>query len=158
MRFVLKAHEYVPELSQRFSPQEQERMRYWHALPDDWQNMDYREFLKVRRELIASVIQDGYKLLSKDGEGNTTEIRIPIAELLAEGETTTIELKSTLRTNLHTGEKDPRMEMSVLKTIAAFLNTNGGSLVIGLADDGSPVGIEEDKFPNKDKCTCTWLT
>jgi len=133
-------------------------MRYWHALPDDWQNMDYREFLKVRRELIASVIQDGYKLLSKDGEGNTTEIRIPIAELLAEGETTTIELKSTLRTNLHTGEKDPRMEMSVLKTIAAFLNTNGGSLVIGLADDGSPVGIEEDKFPNKDKCTCTWLT
>lgn len=143
--------EYVPELSKRFSPQEMERMRYWHSLPEGWQDMDYREFLKVRRELMSGIIQDGYKLLAKDGEGATREVRVSIADLLAEGETTTIEFKSTLRTNLHTGEKDQRMEMSVLKTIAAFLNTNGGSLVIGLADDGSPVGIEEDKFPNEDK-------
>lgn len=79
------------------------------------------------------------------------EVKIPVSDLIPQGETTTIELKSTLRTNLHTSEKDPRMETSVLKTIAAFLNSHGGTLVIGLADDGSPVGIEADKFENEDK-------
>jgi len=38
-----------------------------------------------------------------------------------------------------------------LRTIAGFLNTKGGTLVVGVADDGSPVGIEVDQFPNEDK-------
>jgi predicted HTH transcriptional regulator len=56
-----------------------------------------------------------------------------------------------LRINLHTGEKDSKMELAVLKTLAAFLNMNGGTLVVGVADDGEPVGIEADKFPDEDK-------
>ncbi|MDQ7788762.1 MAG: ATP-binding protein [Clostridia bacterium] len=43
------------------------------------------------------------------------------------------------------------MEQAVLKTIAGFLNTNGGKLVIGVSDDGTPVGIQADGFPNEDK-------
>ena len=39
----------------------------------------------------------------------------------------------------------------VLKTIVAFCNTKGGELLIGVADDGSIVGIEHDLFPNEDK-------
>jgi len=39
----------------------------------------------------------------------------------------------------------------VLKTIAAFLNTEGGDLLIGVADDGSVVGIENDQLENDDK-------
>ncbi len=45
---------------------------------------------------------------------------MPVADLVDQGETTTVEFKSTLRINLHTGEKDPRMELSVLKTLAAL--------------------------------------
>ena len=71
--------------------------------------------------------------------------------MIVTGESESIEFKSTLRKNLHTGEHDPRMENAVLKTIAGFLNTNGGTLIIGVSDDGSPVGIEEDGFPNEDK-------
>jgi predicted HTH transcriptional regulator len=67
------------------------------------------------------------------------------------GESEAVEFKSTLRTNLHTGNKDPRMELSALKTLAGFLNTNGGMLVIGVSDDGSPVGIQADDFENEDK-------
>jgi hypothetical protein len=142
--------EYVPELSERFTPQEMDRMRYWHALPDGWENLNFHDFLKLRRELMAGVIQDAYKLLAKNGK-SPEEIKFSVADLIAQGETTTVEFKSTLRTNLHTGEKDPRMEMSVLMTIAAFLNSHGGTLVIGMADDGNPVGIEVDKFDNEDK-------
>ena len=42
------------------------------------------------------------------------------------------------------------MELGVLKTLAGFLNTNGGRLIIGVADDGTHVGVEVDRFPNED--------
>lgn len=142
--------EYLPVLSQRFSSKDMEQMRYWHALPDGWEKMDYKDFLKQRRELVAKVIADAYELLAKDGPAKTVEV-VSIAELVAQGESTSTELKGTLRTNLHTGEKDPRMEMGVLKTIAAFLNSHGGLLVVGVLDDGNPVGVEADKFENDDK-------
>ena len=72
-------------------------------------------------------------------------------ELIEEGETTRCEFKSTLRVNLHTNEKDKKMELMVLKTIAAFLNTHGGHVIIGVNDDGEALGLENDKFPNEDK-------
>lgn len=34
---------------------------------------------------------------------------------------------------------------AVLKAIAAFLNTEGGDLLIGVADDGSIAGIDQDR-------------
>ncbi len=43
------------------------------------------------------------------------------------------------------------MELAVLKTLAGFLNTNGGRLVIGVRDDGTPLGIEADQFESEDK-------
>ena len=39
----------------------------------------------------------------------------------------------------------------MLKTIAAFLNSGGGTLVIGVMDDGDPVGLEIDSFSSEDK-------
>jgi len=38
-----------------------------------------------------------------------------------------------------------------LKAIVAFCNSAGGELLIGVADDGSIVGIEHDGFSNEDK-------
>ncbi len=46
---------------------------------------------------------------------------------------------------------DKAVTHAVLKTIAAFLNTEGGDLLIGVADDGSLVGIERDQLDNDDK-------
>ena len=62
-----------------------------------------------------------------------------------------MEFKSTLRTNLKTGEKDKRMEKAVLKSITAFLNSDGGTLLVGVADDGTILGIDEESFDNRDK-------
>ncbi len=74
-----------------------------------------------------------------------------IKKAIKGGENEKVEYKSTLRTNLSTGEKDTRMEKSVLKTIVAFLNSNGGTLLIGVADDGTIIGIDEASFDNRDK-------
>lgn len=143
--------EYVPLLKERFTEAEISRMYHHHALPDNWELMEYQAFLERRRELMAQVIAEGYRTLVEGPSEDTAEQPFDVGALIEAGESEAIEFKSTLRINLHTGEQDKRMETSALKTLAGFLNTNGGSLVIGISDDGSPVGIEADKFPNEDK-------
>lgn len=74
----------------------------------------------------------------------TRSERPTAAELIGAGESDRLEFKSTARVNLRTGEKDPRMEQVILKTVAAFLNADGGTLLIGVADDGTPLGLAPD--------------
>lgn len=144
--------EYLPQMKGRHSQNELDRMYRHHALPDNWEHLEYRDFLEKRRELIAQVIAEGYATLIAteiDEDAGTTDF--DLSQLVMNGESEAVEFKSTLRTNLHTSNKDPRMELAVLKTLAGFLNTNGGTLIIGISDDGSPVGIESDGFSNEDK-------
>jgi serine/threonine protein kinase len=90
--------------------------------------------------------------------------RAGLSRLLRAEESTVLEFKSTLRTPV--GPADPvqkmgrkelekALEHSVLKSIAALLNTNGGTLVIGVADDRSIVGIETD-FPRTQDSKDGW--
>jgi len=73
-------------------------------------------------------------------------------ELIKRGESKTLEFKSTLRWNLKEDRQDDKgVTHGVLKTIAAFLNTEGGDLLVGVADDGSIVGIERDRLESDDK-------
>lgn len=142
---------YLPALKARFNADELSRMYHWHALPDNWEQMEYRAFLEKRRDLMAQIIAKGYQSLTTGPEEEQACQDFDLSKVIMNGESEALEFKATLRTNLHTGNKDPRMELSVLKTIAGFLNTSGGTLVIGLSDDHAPVGIEADGFPNEDK-------
>lgn len=142
---------YVPQHSARFGHAELEEMRHHHALPTGWTQMNYRDFLEQRRELMAQVTRKGYELLAFGPQNAMADTPFDLTILVDTGESDAVEFKSTLRTNLHTRSKDTRMENTVLKTIAGFLNTNGGTLVVGISDDGSPVGLEPDSFPNEDK-------
>ncbi|MGI8530711.1 MAG: type I restriction-modification system subunit M N-terminal domain-containing protein, partial [Geodermatophilaceae bacterium] len=55
------------------------------------------------------------------------------------------EYKSTLRTGAESGEVIKALETACLKTIAAFANSrDGGTLLIGVADDGSVHGLASD--------------
>lgn len=73
-------------------------------------------------------------------------------ELIKQGESKTLEFKSTLRWNLKEDRQDDRLiTHAVLKTVAAFLNTEGGDLLLGVADDRTIVGVEKDRLENDDK-------
>ena len=143
--------DYLPQLRERFTEAELTRMYYCHALPENWEQMEYKAFLEKRREMMAEIIRAGYQTLTvgPEPEASTEEFNLPA--VIGNGESEAVEFKSTLRINLHTGEADKRMELSALKTLAGFLNTNGGTLIVGVSDDGTPIGIEADKFPNEDK-------
>ncbi len=68
----------------------------------------------------------------------------PIAEVIADGESATVEFKSTARVNTHTGARDDKMELAIARTVAGFLNGDGGVLIIGVDDAGRAVGLAKD--------------
>lgn len=63
---------------------------------------------------------------------------------IVQGESAWLEFKSTACRNLHTREKDVRIRDAVVKTVSAFLNGDGGTLLVGVGDKGNIVGIEQD--------------
>ena len=55
--------EYWPEMLKYIPSSEREKHLYWHALPNNWESMEYDKFLISRRQLIAKVIQEGFRKL-----------------------------------------------------------------------------------------------
>jgi hypothetical protein len=119
---------------------------------DLWNIENYETFLDERRKLIAQSINEYMESLSDSPEGGTIrEEHLPAATIIAQGENATVEFKSTIRWNIRAGRNDDEIQHSVLKTIAAFLNTDGGTLIIGVNDTGNPLGLDNDRFENDDK-------
>ena len=79
---------------------------------------------------------------------------IEVSDLIAKGEGNKTEFKSTFFvdrkkyqkvTGLQAKDyKSDEVQLSALKTIAAYLNSDGGTLLVGVADDGDPCGIALD--------------
>ena len=108
----------------------------------------YREQKKLEQQTrdLKAQLSGGFQELTED----------ELEQLLAQGEGEHVEFKSTLRWNLHTNKPDKRIENNCLKTVAAFLNSAGGVLLVGVDDDGNPVGCESDQFDNEDKLLLHW--
>lgn len=106
-----------------------------------WKVEMYQDFLEKRRELIACKINEFMSALIVEAEVVHEK---PIIELIALGESATLEFKSTLQWDVLQDRVSKDLRYSVLRTIAAFLNTNGGTLLIGVEDDGKVFGLYKD--------------
>jgi hypothetical protein len=133
--------EYWPVMSELVAPERLKRQVELHALPVGWEQLDYATFLDRRRSLIAKVVRAGFATLwgetAPPADGS-------IDYLLESGESQTVEFKSTARWNLHTSQPDRKLEHVIVKTVCGFLNAEGGSLLIGVDDDGQPLGLDDD--------------
>lgn len=104
-----------------------------------------------------SALFDAYKDWTTERESKRKEVserpemKLTPKELIKIGENKGVEFKSTLRWDTFQNKKDKRVTFAILKTLAAFLNTEGGVLLIGVADDGEILGTELDQFENDDK-------
>jgi hypothetical protein len=108
------------------------------------ENSSRIDFEKVKDEALSAV--EYVTLIKQDAPGAPD-----LHDLLKNGENYNVEYKSTLRMNLKSGKKDVNIEHASLKTIAGFLNSSGGVLLIGVKDDSSIEGIETDDFDNEDR-------
>ena len=125
------------------------------CIPEDenlWKVENYREFLQARRDLLTENLNDFLNNISVKDEKIITEI--DLEEIIQSGEHSYLEFKSTMRWNTEYGKVDKKMEEIILKSISAFSNGDGGKLLIGVADNGEILGLEEDynslKEGNKD--------
>ena len=104
-----------------------------------------------RAEIMPAGFLYAEKLDNEIIESNINSVSKPLDEIVKDGEGVQVEFKSTLRKNLHTGKHDEDIKMECLRTIAAFMNSDGGVLIVGVNNDGIPLGIDNDDFTNEDK-------
>jgi len=64
--------------------------------------------------------------------------------IISKGENDLIEFKSSLRWDYRQSKMNKILENVIIKTISAFLNTEGGLLFIGVDDDGNALGLDYD--------------
>jgi hypothetical protein len=109
-------------------------------IPALWQVDRYRDFLAARRERLASAINRFMdKLLAEREKAPFT-----IADYIAAGEGETVEFKGSLRWDFRSQQVNKALEKTIARTVAAFMNAKGGTLVIGVSDEGEILGLEAD--------------
>lgn len=143
-QYVLSLGDWVPEMDLDAVMTEMGAILVGSLLVAVFYGIQHRE--NIFGGIVNSFMEENAKVFGVDDNA-----RADIEELIKEGESERLEFKSTLRTNLQTGETDKRMEKAVLKTIVAFLNSSGGDLLIGVSDDGGIIGADVTAFENKDK-------
>lgn len=114
------------------------------CIPEDanlWKIENYEQFLEERRKMLAKHINT---FLEKITASEETVAPVSLEELIAEGESDELEFKSTLRWDLKELTVNKKLEDVIMKTIAAFANSQGGTLLLGVADDGEVLGLEPD--------------
>jgi len=80
-----------------------------------------------------------------------------LTAIIDAGEGDSVEFKSTMRWNLHADRSDKKIEDGCLKTVAGYLNADGGVLLVGVADDGEVIGLGKDHFQTEDKMLLHWV-
>ena len=92
--------------------------------------------------------------ISRHYERNKMSEEEKLVRLIDNGEGKYLEFKSSLRWDYRENCLNKKLEEVVLKSISAFANSSGGILLIGVDDDGTPLGLEPDyktlKHPNRD--------
>jgi membrane protein YdbS with pleckstrin-like domain len=68
----------------------------------------------------------------------------PIEDLVILGENQHVEFKASLLWDYNRQSVNKDLYEPVMKNVVAFLNTAGGVLLIGVADDGQVLGLEQD--------------
>jgi hypothetical protein len=132
--------DYFPEIVRRQGADALDKQ----AIPSDpalHRLSAFPQFLELRRKLLADQIN---AFLQEIRTGGVPELAPDIEELIRKGESKVLEFKSSLQWDTKEARPNPALRMSVLRTIAAFLNSDGGTLLIGVRPDGTILGLAED--------------
>lgn len=116
-----------------------------------WSIDNFEKFLVMRRKMLSDEINS---FLQGFAETESVTSEINIEDILANHENSEVEFKSSLKWNYHTRQSDKKLEDIVIKTIAAFSNSSGGTLIIGVDDEANVLGLENDYITlhgNKDE-------
>lgn len=135
----MEAEAYLASVQERFP-----NALFLQSIPQNpelWRIENYEEFLAIRRQMLAAELNAFLDGITAKGEAITA---VTVEDLIAEGESDELEFKSSLRWDVELGCPNKKLEDVVLKSVAAFANRQGGTLLIGVDDKGNPLGLEHD--------------
>jgi len=104
-----------------------------------WQKENFEEFLKIRREKIAKAINTFMENLIAKGVPE-----LSIRDLINSDESFNLELKSSFAYDIKEDKSNKELRNSVLKEIAAFANSGGGTLLLGVENNHNILGLSKD--------------
>jgi hypothetical protein len=112
-----------------------------HCIPADpalWTIDAYPKFLEYRRAALAQAINDF--IAPKAGSPQETDV----GQVIAAGESEALEFKASARWDYHLSAPNKALEAVICKTVAGLSNGKGGTLLIGVDDNGKVVGLDPD--------------
>lgn len=133
------AEQYLTEVSNQFP----DALKL-QCIPEDrelWKLENFEVFLENRRVQLALELN---KFLNEITETSEDEVDMDLIEMIEAGENSEVEFKTTLRYDVKQNITNKKLEEVVLKTIAAFSNASGGTLIIGVDDEMNIIGLEND--------------
>lgn len=108
---------------------------------DDFTKKAMRRVLPVLCDLTVGQLKENEPWKARDFEDLVSDV----TEMIAMGESAELEFKSSARWDVEKNVKNRNLEEVILKTVAGFLNSErGGTLLIGVEDNGHVYGIEMD--------------
>jgi ATP-dependent Lon protease len=69
---------------------------------------------------------------------------LSLDQLIKLGESGSLEFKASFQWDVNQQKKNEDLRREVMKTVVSFLNSHGGTLLIGVEDSGSVRGLEDD--------------
>lgn len=143
-----EAKDYLADVKSRFP-----KALELQSIPVDptlWEFDNFELFLHTRRKLLAKQFNHFLNSITTTLD---EPLSLNVEELINQGENSSLELKTTLRWDLKLNQVNKKLEEVILKTIAAFSNAEGGTLIIGVTDENEIVGLHHDyaTFSNGDK-------
>ncbi len=104
--------------------------------------LEHEKILKIRQiDLDIDILQ---KYLKERADTIIDDPNLPIESIIRSGESGTIEFKSSLLWDHSRNAPSKILEYQIAKSIAAFLNSSGGTLLIGIDANGGVIGLEKD--------------
>jgi len=113
-------------------------------IPQDpalWTVENFEAFLEERRSILAKEL-NGF--LASITETKETAVEMSIEDLIGAGESSSLEFKRSMCWSYDEPQHRHKSAEIILKSIAAFSNGEGGTLLIGVNDDGEAVGLDSD--------------
>jgi hypothetical protein len=113
-------------------------------LRDKVQSGGYGSYAKKLENELLKNFEKVVKTLPKKTATIETLECVQISDLIKNGESDQVEFKSSLAWDYKKKQLNKELKTIVAKTISSFMNSNGGVLLIGVGDDGTILGLEND--------------
>ena len=134
-----QAYDYLNQVIEKFPTALSKQV-----IPEDkelWRLENFELFLDKRREMLAKELNE---FLNNLDITETIEADTDLINIIRAGENSEVEFKTTMRYDMRENKVNKKLEEVILKTIAAFSNRSGGTLIMGVDDEMSIMGLDND--------------